>query len=513
MGRCADHAAAKAAAFATSNKRQPRRVISRTGARAVMAVLLSTMLLITGVTPAFAGEIALPSENTGAAYAEGVSDTSGAAVTGGSETAGRDAPKQIDPNASGAFSNETAADPAGSTNGIAADPIGSMGDGSSFEEPAVEGDAATGNDILAEPAWTPDDGLPNVTGVTLNIINDTQLVVSWKTAQVFDGYEISYAKNILYLRDKTITVDDPEANNVTIDGLDTTKRYYVRVRGYKEYLGDQLWSDWTSKKTSKSNATASVKFVKANGKKVDVRKQAGSKLNGYTVSQGTCSDGRFLYMCFECRNGDENGSGRARIKIAKVRVSDWKVVKVSGSLKLGHANDITYNGNRRILVVTGAKTNDPYVRIVDPSSLKKTGKKKIKLDSSYSYVKAYNAIDYDPESHTYYIRSRSYGGLCFTLGEDFRMIDYSVVPSDTSRYVQSCATLGDHFILTQSKEQSSSKNSITIFEKAGKKLQEIKIKLTGELESIFMIGNELYATVHKHVGKSYKTGYILRILL
>ena len=82
-------------------------------------------------------------------------------------------------------------------------------------------------------------------------------------------------------------------------------------------------------------------------------------------------------MAFERRNGDENGNRKARIKIAKVRISDWKLVKVSSKgQKLGHANDLTYNPYKNCLVVTGAKKKDPYVRIVSANTLKKTATKK-----------------------------------------------------------------------------------------------------------------------------------------
>ena len=389
------------------------------------------------------------------------------------------------------------------------------------------GTGEEGSDGLApQPSWTPEMGLPDVTAQDVTVVDDSHLLITWTGAEEFEGYQISYAKNVLFLRDKKIMKEaaevafDLEDSIVThscglvLDGLNTSKRFYVRVRGYRTYEGDTYYSSWVTARTN-GESSAAIRFVKSGGSKLDVRKQAWSDLQYYSISQGSCSDGTYLYMCFEQRNGDDNGSGRARIKIAKVRISDWTVVKVSPSgQKLGHANDITYNPDKGYLVVTGAKTNDPYVRLVSPDTLKKTGKKKIKLGTTFNYVKAFNAIDYDPETHTYYIRSRFYGSKCFTLDQNFRIISDATMPTVyPTRSVQSCTSLGDYFILPQSWYQSSSMNTVTIFDKAGNMIQNIQLKMKGELESLFLIGNQLYATMHKHVTRSYMTGFIFRILL
>ena len=411
-----------------------------------------------------------------------------------------------------------------SPEGTGTEGTGTEGDGTNGD--GTEGDG-TGNEELPpapEPGWTPEMGLPDVTTPAAAAINDTQLLVTWTGAEDFDGYQVSYAKNCLFLRDKKVKWEAAEvsAADGTAEGyschaqvdVKTGKRLYIRIRGYRTYEGDTYYSSWATTKTS-GGSSAAIRFVKSGGSKLDVRKQAWSDLQYYSISQGSCSDGSYLYMCFEQRNGDDNGSGRARIKIAKVRISDWTVVKVSPSgQKLGHANDITYNPDQEYLVVTGAKTNDPYVRLVSPDTLKKIGRKKIKLGTTFSYVKAFNAIDYDAESKTYYIRSRFYGSKCFTLDQNFRIISDATMPTVyQTRSVQSCTSLGDYFILSQSWYQSSTKNTVTIFDKAGNMIQNIQLKMKGELESLFLIGNQLYATMHKHVTRSYMTGFIFRILL
>ena len=487
-------------------------------------VFLLSAVLLTGLSPVCAAE--------GFDHAK-----AGAAVSGtlaGSDPAGTSPGTKPGSNASGtdygtdgSGSNVVASDVPGTgdsgTDVPGADNPGTGAPDTGAPSTDVPGSDDPGSqDPSQEPdPWTPEDGLPSLAKVKFVITGDNQIIVKWKLenksqdAEIFQGYEVSYARNVLFLRSKMMTVEGGGSNNVTLDGLDTTKRYYLRVRGYREYNGDRYCSDWVQTKTGKNSADASVKYMKTNGSKVDIRRQAGKKLKDYSIAQGSCSDGTYLYMAFEKRNGDDNGKTRARIKIAKVRISDWKLKKVSASgQKLGHANDITYNSNKDILVVTGAKTNDPYVRIVSPKTLKKTDTKMVRLLDPYKSVKAFNAIDYDPESRTYYIRSRFYGGKCFTLNEKFRQMNMAVMSTVfPSRHVQSCTSMGNIFIIPQSWYQSTGKNTITIFDKAGTQLQHIKLKLSGELESLFFIGEELYATVHKHVSRSYKTCFIFRILL
>lgn len=365
-----------------------------------------------------------------------------------------------------------------------------------------------------EPAWKPGDPVTAPVNLTVTVLNGSQLLLQWDGDPALTGYEVQYARNILFIFASKMTVEAQEANALTLNGLQTSKRYYVRVRAFGEADGERCDSEWIRVSTSKDSAVANIRFAKKDGKKVDVRKQAKKKLKHYDIAQGCCSDGKYLYMAFERRNGDENGNRKARIKIAKVRISDWKLVKVSSKgQKLGHANDLTYNPYKNCLVVTGAKKKDPYVRIVSANTLKKTATKKVKLGTAYRGVKAFNEIDFDPVSRTYLIRSRNYGGLTFTLNENFSRIDAKRITTTWgSRHVQSCTTTGGCLILTQSLNQSSGKNTLTIFDSAGKKLQDIKIKMKGELESVFMIGEKLFATMHKKM-KGYKTAYIFEVLL
>ncbi|MBQ6370362.1 MAG: fibronectin type III domain-containing protein [Firmicutes bacterium] len=363
--------------------------------------------------------------------------------------------------------------------------------------------------------WVPEEGpLPKVKKLALTILNSSQILVTWRASEDYDGYQVQYAKNVLFLRSKKKTLKGSKINNLTLNGLKTSKRYYVRIRAFRKYDGRTYRSEWVRVKTDKACADASISFAKRGSKKVDIRRQAGKKLSGYTVTQGTCSSGKYLFMAFEKRNGDDDGKKRARIKIAKVRISDWKLVKVSPKgQKLGHANDITYNPYKKYLVVTGAKTYDRHVRIVSTKTLKKIDTVRIRLGSKHSDVNAFNAIDFNTEDRTYLLRSRYGGSKTFILNENFKVQGYHIYQTAwPNRFVQSCTIYAGQFILTQSLNQTAKANTITIFDQNGNRLQNIRLKMKGELESVFMIGKKLYATMHKWIG-GYCTGYIFQILL
>lgn len=463
----------------------------RSRVRMLTAVLLC-LIMAAGSTPAFALEDA------------GMADA-------------RDAGQTVEETAEEAAGENAGEIPAATASEVPAEGASEVpAEGAAEEEPGNPQDPQDPAQEEPDPydSWTPEDGLPRMKKVSVSVLNRSQILLTWKPVDVCDGYQVQYAGNILFLRAKKKTVKKAERGDLTISSLKTGGRYYVRIRSFRYCDGKKYTSEWKRVSTKRESADASIQYARRGKRLVDVRRQAGSRLSGYDIAQGTCSDGKYLYMAFEKRNGDDNGSGRARIKIAKVRIAGWKLVKVSPSgQKLGHANDITYNKHKRYLVVTGAKTNDPYVRIVSPKTLKKTGGKRIRLNRKNRDVKAFNAIAYDPKTRTYLIRSRFYGARSFVLDQSFRQKSMSIMSTAwPSRHVQSCTIARGHLILTQSWNQSKTKNTLTIFDSSGKRLQNIRLKLSGELESVFMIGRELYATVHKKLN-GYKTGYIFRILL
>ena len=77
----------------------------------------------------------------------------------------------------------------------------------------------------------------------------------------------------------------------------------------------------------------------------NLRVYIGEKHEGYSVMQGGCTDGKYAYYLMV---SSANQHGR----IAKVRMKNNKLVKVSEVLNVWHGNGMAYDSKRKQLVVT-----------------------------------------------------------------------------------------------------------------------------------------------------------------
>ena len=76
-----------------------------------------------------------------------------------------------------------------------------------------------------------------------------------------------------------------------------------------------------------------------NGKPINIRRLAGAGLEHFPWPQGAASDGKYIYMVFE-RKAIRGFAHRCRI--VKLDARTFTIRQVSGNLRLGHGNDITY---------------------------------------------------------------------------------------------------------------------------------------------------------------------------
>ena len=81
------------------------------------------------------------------------------------------------------------------------------------------------------------------------------VTVKWKKqTKITDGYQIQVATDSSFTKNKkTKTVKGKSKTAVTVKGLKTNKKYYVRVRTYNEdYYGYKVYSSWSKAKTVKT---------------------------------------------------------------------------------------------------------------------------------------------------------------------------------------------------------------------------------------------------------------------
>ena len=81
-----------------------------------------------------------------------------------------------------------------------------------------------------------------------------KITIKWKKQKKnTDGYEIQYSTNKKFKKAvKTVTVKNNKKNTKTIKKLKRGKKYYVRIRTYKNVSSNgqiiRVYSDWSKKK-------------------------------------------------------------------------------------------------------------------------------------------------------------------------------------------------------------------------------------------------------------------------
>ena len=95
---------------------------------------------------------------------------------------------------------------------------------------------------------------PKSTSVSSLSADKGKLTVKWETAKYADGYQIEYSTHKDFSDSKTVTVSGSSKVKKTLRGLESKKRYYVRIRSYKKYNNgtEKVYSKWSSAKSKKT---------------------------------------------------------------------------------------------------------------------------------------------------------------------------------------------------------------------------------------------------------------------
>ena len=239
-----------------------------------------------------------------------------------------------------------------------------------------------------------------------------------------------------------------------------------------------------------------------NGKPLNIRKHVGEKLKHYTVTQGACSDGTNIYMVFERKEPH-------RCKIVKLNFKTMGVVKVSGALKIGHGNDITYKDG--VLYITHSK-GSKVIHRVNAETLKKGKDIKVKIPKKLKSkgIKYFNGIACYGSG--FILRVMGGAGMLI-VNKNFKGTRYFKTKENYNTS-QGMDQKGGVIYRAYSKGQSSDKNYLATFDKKGNLLKRRRVDVTGEMESVFLINGAPYGTVYrkKNVdGKMKYKAYIFKI--
>ncbi len=389
-----------------------------------------------------------------------------------------------------------------------------------------------GTVILTITAAETEYFLETVQTITLTVVSDdlaprvkysrpagTALKLSWNKNTTVTGYQVQYSSNSLFTSRTTKTVTDPNATSLTIKGLSKGKTYYGRVRSYTVKNGKTFYSPWGLTSNAKKTKTAKLAIVQKKRKTFELRSQTKQKLYRYDTLQGSCTDGTYGYYVLYNRNVE-------KCKIAKIRLSDMKVVKVSKVLRIDHGSDLTYNSRNKYLVAANLSQNPRRLTVINRNTLRIKRFVNVKIPSTLKgatksqlrNLGGFKGISYNASRNQYVILPRKSRDFLI-LNNNFKPVSYITASKKTSYLYQSIDTTNDYILVAQSPQKSGQiYNIISVYDWDGTYRSRINVKKGYEIESVYHIGSKLYAGFYrsyytrvKGKKKLMRSNYIYRL--
>ena len=247
---------------------------------------------------------------------------------------------------------------------------------------------------------------------------------------------------------------------------------------------------------------ASMTLLTKNGSFFDFRSEAGQKLYEYDTLQGACAHKGYAYLTLFNRDVD-------KCKIVKVRLDTLRVVKVSGPLRVYHANNLTYNTRKNLLVATCCQVKGKRVVFIDPDTLKVKGKKTIKLTRKVKKLpasvrrnyKGFTAIAYN-EKHDCYVGRLRDNNNVIIFDRNLKPVRY-VKLSGKKKYLlnQGMESYGNYIYDVRSFKGRQRYSMVTVHTLKGKYVGKMKFKYGSfpgnELQCIFHDGKQFYAGFYR----------------
>ncbi len=204
----------------------------------------------------------------------------------------------------------------------------------------------------------------------------------------------------------------------------------------------------------------------------------------YSISQGAASDGTYAYIAL--RNSDDTGA-----VIVKYRLDDGSFVAKSPVLKLGHANDMTYNTAKNLLVVAHGQKEGKIITLVNPETLE--------FIEDVNIEKGSGAITYNPDTNSYAI---SQGGKSLhMLDADLKyVISYERTKLD-GYTAQGMGSDEGYIYFPMS---GSGQNILDTFDWEGNRITQIILPTPHESESLFYVNGRHFVSFNHDGGTVYE---------
>lgn len=202
--------------------------------------------------------------------------------------------------------------------------------------------------------------------------------------------------------------------------------------------------------------------------------------DGFTAAQGAATDGTYIYNVLKKKVGEVETD-----IIVKSLRSDFSEVLVSKEMKLDHANDMTYDSKRDLLVIPNMLGK--IITRIDPETLTIHSQVDAPLPGT-PWAIAYNA------SRDCYVVAAG-GRLCITDENFVPKTSFPTVSSSKPQVGQGMDA-DDHFIympLSPSSDAGGNKyNVIMVYDWDGNFVREIPLEVTSETETIFHFEDQYY---------------------
>lgn len=331
----------------------------------------------------------------------------------------------------------------------------------------------------------------------------TTVTFKWKKDAKPDGYILEYSRNRLFTSCGKIKLGRYAASK-KLKKMAKTGSYYARIKSFKTIGGKTYYSRYSLSSNARKTVTLKTKIRKTGGKVFELRSQAGQKMFAYDTVQGGCTDGKYAYYILYDRT-------KENCKVAKVRLKDMKVKKVSLPIGARHGNGVTYNKRNKTLCVTHTYLDNTKVTIVDASSLKVKSRKNIKVSKSIKGITKtqkragfrFGSISYNYSRNKYVVHLSGTANFLILSGK--LEPEKIIRPSSRSYQVRQCVdATGKYIMVLSSPYRRGQTNMIEVYDWSGNYLSKMVIPGGYETENIFLAGSKLYVTSYRSYYKPYK---------
>ena len=258
-------------------------------------------------------------------------------------------------------------------------------------------------------------------------------------------------------------------------------------------------ADAAAKSGKKRNASMTQVM---NGTEVfDFRKAAGQKLYKYDTLQGACAHDGIAYLTLYNRKVE-------KCKIVKVRLDTLEVIRVSAPLKIYHANSLTYNTRKNLLLATCCRVKQKRAVFIDPETLKVVSHKDIKLTGKIKNLPAsvrrnytgFTAIAYNAKKNCYVGRLRGDNNVIIFNGNLKPKKYVRLKGKKTSLLNQGMDSAGNYIYDVRSFKGRSRYSMVTVHTMSGQFVGRVRFpygRFPGlELQCIFHDGMQFYAGIY-----------------